>query len=55
MEIKYYIFRDEERIEVDRKTYDEWDGLKCNKSGFVTEYSDGTVIDSSRLLLPLRY
>lgn len=55
MEIKYYIVNDGESIEVNYTEYDEWTGLKYYKSGFVTEYSDGTIIDSSKLLLGLRF
>ena len=55
MEIRYYICRDKEDVKVDRKTYDEWNGDKYIKSGFVTEYSDGTVFDISKMFLPLRY
>lgn len=55
MEIIYYIIDKGERVRVDKSTYDNWNGDKYIKSGFVLEYPDGTIINTATAFLGLRW
>ena len=54
MEIIYYIIDDGERVRVDKSMYDNWNGDKHIKSGFILEFPDRTIFNTATVFLGLR-
>ena len=54
MEIIYYIIDDGERVRVDKSMYDNWNGDKYIKSGFILEFPGRTIFNTATVFLGLR-